>query len=240
MPTSFERGLQVLLAVADRGRVPAAYLVERLDMPQSTVYRYLRSLRDFGVLTEDSGIYALSERFTGAAGGIPFDSLARVANPVLAGLARVSGETALVTVRVGTCAVCIAQVESAHPVRMRFDLGQVLPLAAGAGSRVLLAHAPADVIDTVLAEQLVQYTPATPNEDRLRRQLEGIRALGYATSRAEFVPGAHAVSVPVFRDGEVVAGLTVAGPANRCTHAWQMRARPLLTEAGRTLGALLG
>ena len=46
--TSFARGLRLLLTVADRGDVRADELSSLLAMPVSTVYRYLRTLGDFG------------------------------------------------------------------------------------------------------------------------------------------------------------------------------------------------
>jgi DNA-binding IclR family transcriptional regulator len=155
-------------------------------------------------------------------------------------LARDSGETALLTIRVGMSVMCLAQVESANPVRMAFEVGQVLPLQAGAASRVLLAYAPANVVEAVLAGCLLTYTANTPDLKKLRRQLESIRALGFATSRGEFIAGAFAVAVPLFHGDSVIAGLALAGPANRCSHQWQVAARPLLVEAGLDLSSRLG
>ena len=123
---------------------------------------------------------------------------------------------------------------------MTFEIGQVLPLRAGAASRVLLAYAPQDVIERALGGPLAVYTPSTPDAEKLRRQLENIRATGFATSRGEFIPGAFAVAVPVFHGESMVAGLALAGPAARCTHKWQLLARPRLADAARSLSALLG
>lgn len=237
--SSLERGLRVLLAIADGGQVRVGDLCERLDMPTSTMYRYLRPLRELGLVAEDHGRYRLGERLLMRNRAVPNDLLALIARPLLERLARETGETALVTVRVGLSAMCLAQVESSNPVRMAFEVGQLLPLQAGAASRILLAHAPAAVVDEALNGELPVHTPATPDAKKLRRQLESTRALGFATSRGEFIPGAFAVAVPVVHGDEVVAGLALAGPANRCTHAWQVRARPLLTDAGRELAGLL-
>jgi len=53
--TSFARGLRLLLTVADRGEVRADELGTTLDMPLSTVYRYLRTLGDFGFVDRNGG-----------------------------------------------------------------------------------------------------------------------------------------------------------------------------------------
>ena len=57
--TSFARGLRLLLTVADRGEVRADELGTTLDMPLSTVYRYLRTLGDFGFVERRGGQFGL-------------------------------------------------------------------------------------------------------------------------------------------------------------------------------------
>ena len=237
--TSLERGLRVLLAVSDRGSVRVDSLVEQLGLPASTVYRYLRTLRDLGLVEETDGWYRPGEHL-GTTRRVSNSTLGSLAKPILRPLAAETGETALITVRAGMAALCVEQVESPSHMRMAFEIGQVLPLQAGAASRVLLAYAPQDVIERALGGPLAVYTPSTPDAEKLRRQLENIRATGFATSRGEFIPGAFAVAVPVFHGESVVAGLALAGPAARCTHKWQVLARPRLADAARSLSALLG
>ena len=57
--TSFARGLRLLLAVADRGEVRADELAAALEMPVSTVYRYLRTLVEFGFVDRTGGTFRL-------------------------------------------------------------------------------------------------------------------------------------------------------------------------------------
>jgi IclR family acetate operon transcriptional repressor len=235
---SLERGLTVLLAVSDRAPVSVDQLVRHLGIPASTLYRYLRPLRDLGIVAESGGMYRVGDRLQ-SNHGVPTDVLSYLVTPALRALAHESRETALLTVRMGMSALCVAQVESPNHIRMAFEVGQVLPLQAGAGSRVLLAYAPPEVIAAAVAGPLPSYTAATPDGDKLLRQLDSIRALGFATSRGEFIPGAFAIAVPVFQNGSAVAGLVIAGPANRCTHVWQKRARPLLLETGQELSTSL-
>ena len=86
---------------------------------------------------------------------------------------------------------------------------------------------------------LARFTDDTPDRAKLERQIRSTRMAGIATSRGEFIAGALAVAVPVLVGGEAVAGLAVAGPASRCSPAWQRDARVALTEAGSELGELL-
>jgi DNA-binding IclR family transcriptional regulator len=59
-------------------------------------------------------------------------------------------------------------------------------------------------------------------------------------SRGEFKEGAIAVAVPVFKDGECAASLTIAGPSERCDNeGWVRRATRLLRVAATEMSAEL-
>jgi DNA-binding IclR family transcriptional regulator len=239
--TSFARGLRLLLTVADRGEVRADELGTLLEMPLSTVYRYLRTLTEFGFVDRRGGAYHLGPRLMiGMGSKVTSEQLIRLADPVLHALASETGETALVMRRVGLSALCLHQVESRRGLRVVLDGEVVRPLHAGAMSRVLLAYAPPDVLDEVLAQGLGAETAATPaTEDELRHSLGATLADGGAVSCGELVPGSVAVAVPVFRDDGIVGSLAVIGPESRCGPAWQVRARSALDRAAERLTASL-
>ena len=82
--TSFARGLRILLTVADRGEVKAEELAVLLDTPTSTVYRYLRTLTEFGFVDRRDGRYLLGPRLViGSGTNVTSEQLIRVADPVL-------------------------------------------------------------------------------------------------------------------------------------------------------------
>lgn len=236
--TSLTRALRVLSVVLDQGQAHADSLATELGIPVSTVYRYLRDLRDAGFVAQFDGAYVPGPRLShGDRGEIAHTTLQRLAHPVLEWLAAAAGETALVLVRSHTHALCLDQVETHHPFRMAFRIGQALPLYAGALSRVLLAYAPPDVVETV-ARDLDPVTPATPRRPDLPRRLRAIRERGVATSRGEFVPGTIAIAVPVLVRESCVCSLGVAAPETRATAEWQRQAKELLQAARRQLEAV--
>ena len=63
------------------------------------------------------------------------------------------------------------------------------PLYAGAPGRVLLAFAPPEVLDEVLAQDLLRITDRTPTEAELRASLGGIVMTGLAISEGELIDG---------------------------------------------------
>jgi DNA-binding IclR family transcriptional regulator len=234
--TSFARGLRLLLTVADRGEVRADELGTTLDMPLSTVYRYLRTLGDFGFVDRNGGLFRVGPKLLiGTGANVSSERLIRHADAALRMLAQETGETAIVVRRVGLSSVCLHQVESEAPLRVTVPPGDMRPLYAGAPGRALLAFAPAEVLDEILAQDLVRITNKTPTEDELRATLGGIVMTGIAISEGELIEGSVAMAVPVFREDGIVGAIAVVGPAFRCDEAWRTRTGRLLQAAGRTI-----
>lgn len=239
--TSFERGLQVLIAIAESGDVSVDELARDLEMPVSTAYRYVRSLKSLELIDESLGRYAPGWRLLQLSGQhLTHARLAEVGGAVLKELVDEIAETAVLTVRVGTQAMCLRQVESPHPIRYAFRINQLLPLHAGAGQRVLLAFAPPPVIQRVLEGPLPRFTGNTHGRDHLLRDLEHVRSTGAAVSHGELHEGAVALAAPVFSGGEIVCSLTIAGPEQRCGEkSWSRIALSALRAGCDKLGQTL-
>jgi DNA-binding IclR family transcriptional regulator len=237
--TSFARGLRVLLTIADRGEIRADELATLLDTPVSTVYRYLRTLTAFGFVDRYEGGYRLAPRLIIASGGnVTAEELIRIATPVLQLLADETGETAVIVRRIGLAAVCLHEVPSGQPLRVTLPPQASLPLVSSALGKVLLAFAPPEILDEVLA---AEGHPAVGgiDADRLRADLAEIVAVGVAKSVGEGIPGAVAIAVPILREDGIVAAVGVLGPETRCGLAWRSRVSRLLpTAASSVLGSL--
>ncbi len=244
--TSFARGLRVFLTIADRGLVRADELATLLETPLSTVYRYLRTLTEFGFVDRRDGAYQLGPRLLVGGGSIvSTEQLIRRADPILAMLAAESGETAVLFRRVGLASVCLHQQPSRHPLRVVPETGSSAPLGIGALGRVLLAYAPPDVQDEVLGAD-----PATSSDDSVdgpahaagnaqAQDLAAIVANGYAVTEGELIRGSVSIAVPVLRDDGIVAAVGVMAPTARASVAWRSRASGLVVAAGGALGRAL-
>lgn len=237
--SSFAKGLSVLTWVLDHEDPRADAIAATLRLPLSSVYRYLRTLREAGFVVDRDGVYGPGPRLAGRSRAIQPGSIGATAAPFLRHLSAATGETAVLTVRHGLHAVCVRQVESAHEIRLAFRMGQLLPLYAGAGQRVLLAFAPDEVQRAVLDMECRALTPNTPTRSELAGLLSRIRADGFTISRGELIPGSVALGVPVLSGGHAVAGLCIAGPRNRCNALWQANARRELTAAAESISATL-
>jgi DNA-binding IclR family transcriptional regulator len=240
--TSFARGLKVLLTIADRGEVRADELSTLLDTPISTVYRYLRTLASFGFIDRHGGGYRLGPRLTiGTGAVVTAEELIRVAGPVLEQLVEETGETAVIVRRIGSTAVCLHEVQSRHPLRVTLEPGTALPLHAGALSKVVLAYAPAEILDEVVGGGLQAVTSATPGEAQLRADLEEILASGIGRSEGEVVSGSVTIAVPILREDGIVGSIGVIAPYGRANLAWRTRVARRLQDAAATVaGGLRG
>lgn len=237
--TSFERGLAVLRELL-RHPARADELSERRGMPLSSVYRYLKALREAGLVTEERGRYcATAVGWTEPPADTSARKLSLRARPLLEQLSTATGETALLTARAGAQAVCLAQVAATHSPCNVFPLHQPLPIHAGASKRVLLAYSSEPLRRHVLNAPLEQFTPVSPDARALEELLAHTRRRGAAVSHGEFIPGSLAVAVPVWRAEQLVGAMAVSGRQSRCDEQWAELALRELQRASAQLQATL-
>lgn len=210
------RGLDVLEAMIEStGGVDV--VAGDIGLPRSTVYRYVKTLCVAGFLEERNGRYVPGIRLLQLARRDQWHQrLCELAEPILRDLVEQTQETSFLLVRVGRRAVCPLSIESMRRVRLAaFPTESVWPLHAGATAKVLLAFAPDPLIEDVIAGGLERLTERTPDEHRLRRDIEEIRARGVAVSQGELDPEATAVAAPVRWRDEIVCSVSAAGPTAR-------------------------
>ena len=238
--TSFARGLRVLLTIADRGEIRADELGALLETPVSTIYRYLRTLADFGFIDRQGAGYRLGPRLIiGSGVNVTAEELIRTAEPILRLLAEETGETAVIVRRIGLAAVCLHEIPSSQALRVTIAPTTALPLQSGAFGKALLAFAPADILDEVMALESPPG-PLPPDPDRLRADLADVLSSGVARSVGEVVSGSVAIAAPIFREEGIVAAIGVIGPEGRCGLAWRTRVARLLPGAASSVAGGLG
>lgn len=226
--SSFARGLRLLLVIADRGEARADELGAALDMPASTVYRYLRTLSEFGFVDRQGGRFRVGPRLVIGAGSlVTTERLIRHADPVLQELSTAVGETALVMRRVALDAYLVHQVEAPQPLRVTLDPETRVPLWSGVFGRMLLAWAPDDVVAATLE--------GAPDAADVRERLTTLQRAGVAVGRDELVEGSVTVAAPILAPDGIVGAVGIVGPAFRCDDACVARVRRALPGAARAI-----
>ncbi|OBH25693.1 IclR family transcriptional regulator [Mycobacterium sp. E342] len=182
-----------------------AELCERTGLPRATAYRLAAALEVHRLLArDDEGRWRLGPAVTELAAHVN-DPLLAASAGVLPLLRETTGESVQLYRREGTTRVCVAALEPAAGLRDTVPVGARLPMTAGSGAKVLLAHSDVATQKAVL-----------PSAKFTERTLAEVRRRGWAQSVAEREPGVASVSVPV-RDGRgaVVAAISVSGPVDR-------------------------
>lgn len=193
---------------------------EITGIPRSTAHRFLSSLEERRWAFRNPGTegYRPGIRFFLLSQESSFyDELVRTADPEMKDLVRATGNTAILSVVEGDEGLCIHSVEPLSSLKVTAHRGMAIPLHAGATGKVLLAFGPREVREKVLASSL-RSPRGTGAGDRieLEKELDRIRAQGFAFSREEWMAHAGDVSVPLFDGrGVFVAQLGVAGIAEK-------------------------
>ena len=201
--------------------VSLAELSEHLNLPKSTLHRFLVGLESHGILRRDHG----DKKWLPGYHLIVWGSVAaenttirEIAKPFMSNLVAASGEMAILTVYHAHEVICIDMSETSHPVRLKMKIGAQRAAHAGASSKVLIAYLPEEEVMAIVKEKGLPKlcTNTITDVDALKIELAQIREQGYSDSLEETDPGAWGVATPI-RDwkGQVVGAIGFAGPTLR-------------------------
>ncbi|SDT80299.1 IclR family transcriptional regulator [Actinoplanes derwentensis] len=236
-----DRALDILLMFDDqRLTLSANEVAKNFGVARSTAYRYLESLTSNGFLEENqagSG-FRLGPRVLDLARlarkGVGLSDLAK---PIMRRLVERTGAPAILTRRAGSAVVCVEREEAGQTLRLSYERGQVLPVNAGAAALALLAWAPDDELDRLLADPLARFTDATYTDaGKLRAHLADIRDQGYAVGRGELDPDVLGIGAPIRgEDDRIVAAISIAALSHRVPDSDLDRYIAPVREAADTL-----
>lgn len=207
------RALAILYAFDERHRrLSLSELARRADLPLPTTYRLVSDLVAGGALVRrSSGAYVVGRRLWDVGLLAPVETeLRKVAAPFLNDIHAATRATVHLAVPDGTQVLYLERLSGRVSVPVVSAVGSRLPMHSTGVGKVLLAHAPDDVVKEVLG-RLTRLTPYTITQPaRMQQQLERIRRDGYATTVEEMTLGACSAAVPVRLGGS--AESTHAGP----------------------------
>lgn len=216
------KALDVLDMVAAFGRpVRFSELLAKSRYPKATLYRFLQTLANQGMLIVDpeTGTYSLGVRLVRLAHAAwAQSSLAPIARPYLDELAAKTGETVhLAQLDMGQV-LYVDKRNAARPIEMFSSAGKVGPSYCTGVGKAMLAFLPEDALQGVLARQsfhrFTEHTLDSPA--KLRAELEMIRARGHAFDREEHEPGIICVAVPILaQSGRVLGAMSVTSTTAR-------------------------
>ena len=232
------------------GGASLAELAAGSGMAKASVFRLLRTLEETGLVerTPDGDRYRLGLRCLELGQAyLEQTDLRREAMPVLAALRERYRETVhLAALDDGLRVVYLEKLESTHAVGIMMSrIGRTAPSFCTGLGKAMLAALPGDPVRRLEEQGVLRpYTAATISDPRaLRRELTRIRKRGYSLDLEEHEPGVRCVGCAIYGPGgDVVAGLSIAGPAQRLPERLLRgpladAAREAAAEIGRRLGA---
>jgi len=229
-----QRAFNVLDALAEADtELGTNEIARRTGINASTVSRLLATLVAGGLVehVQDSGRYRLGLRLL-QLGNVVLArlDLRQIARPHLKALVETTGETATLSAPGERDAVTVDFVQSPSSVQGVARLGRPSVAHATATGKVLLAFG-----NRTPPGPLKAYTAKTITQrGALGRELDAIRARGYAYNFGEREAELHAIAAPVWGSREELAAIIgVQGPASRFdADAMESAVRPLLEHTG--------
>lgn len=230
--------------MAENNPVGVNEFARKLDMPKSTVSRFLSTMESLGFVRREpgSGKFCLGLKFFElGCRAIEDMDLREIAIPHMARLRDAINENVLLTVLVGDRITYLEKIESTQAVVTQMNVGATAPAHCVSSGKAMLAYHP-ELADRVLASELTRYSPHTIiDPQKLRDELEEIRGCGYALNKGEFREDVCGVAAPIFDARGLVAGaISTATPASRMNEErWTEQIKAVL-EVTRAISKLLG
>lgn len=240
-----EQALRVLfrIAQAESAHMTLTEICEKAGMHKSTAFCTLHTLEKFGLVqtagrgkgyTLGPGLIGLSRRF--------LDTLSapKLAEPLLADLARTAGATAALGLIADRNVFVAAKHEGTGVLGITMRVGHRLPLTYGCHGKAIAAFLGEKELDKLLSDGDLHFhgEPSKFDRDKLNEEMERCRRDWFAEDLEEMVPGLNVVASPVLGPSErpigylAVLGLSSAEAALQCG--------PLVAQAGKTLSRQLG
>ena len=242
-----ERALAMLEAVAQESDgLSNAEISRLLSIPKSSASYLLRTLETRGYLTRDpeSGKYRVGLKILSLSrGALSGRDVRGIALPIMRHLTQQTGLTCHLAVLDGSDAVYIEKVEPEGFIRMDTWVGRRMRVHATSVGKAIVAGLPQEHLERIVRKSgMEKRTPKTITTlPRLLKELEKVRAQGYAVDDEENNLGARCVAAPVFDDhGSVEASLGLSGTTQQVSPQTMPRILEALKSSARHISMGMG
>ena len=242
---ALEQAARVLfcLAEADESYTSLNETCESVGIHKSRAFAILHTLTKYGFVQRNAegmgyalgpGLVSLSRRFLDKL------SVPRLAEPILAELARKTGNTAVFGLIAEKYVFVVAKHEGEQAVSITIRLGQRFPLSYGSHGKAIAARLPEKELDLLLREEKLYFhgDPSKFDKERFDKEMEACRREGFALEVGEMVQGLTTVAAPVTGVSGAPLGYIVLIGLFSADAARELG--PSVAGAGRALSQQLG
>jgi len=242
---SLEKGLAIIEAFGpDQPRLTLSDVAKRAGVTRAAARRYLHTLAKLNYADFDGRYFSLSPRILRLGYAyLSSSSLSERLQPALERISSLTGESSSAAMLDGDDIVYVARSATQRIMSVSLGVGIRLPAYCTSLGRAILAHRPAEEIESYLKR--VKLEPRTPKtitrKADLRAALEDVRRRGCAVIDEELELGLRSISIPLVQaSGTVRIALNVSTQAARVAAAdMESRFLPHLREVGESLRHIL-
>lgn len=222
---TLETATELIDIIQQRDGMEISALAQELDLAQSTIHGYVKTLEISGYLVYEDGRYHIGFEFLTKGGHArtrksEYDFI--IAK--LDDLAKQTGERVQFIVEENGRGYYLHTSTGENAVHVDAHIGKKIHLHASSAGKAILAHLPSNRLERIVDRWgMPAYTRQTiTDRDRLHEELETIRERGYSISDQESISGLRAIGVPIqSRKRESPLGaISLSGPAHRLKGEW--------------------
>ena len=211
MENSLERMLGILDLIEESdGPLTSEAMLKRLKFTRSTLYRYLKTLSDAGLVSSFPNVgYVLGPRIA------ELDYRMRVADPLITASRPVMTELvsavpgiALLCRRYRDTVLCVHQEQAGVGFSSTYERGLARPLTAGAASRIILAYLPPRAIAALYRDHAEAFAEGGLGRslDAAKAALKAIRQRGWDITESQVTRGVTGIAAPIFDERGLIVG----------------------------------
>lgn len=214
---SVAKAMQLLdLLAAAQGPMGLAEISQETGWPKSTIHGLLSTMRDYSVVAQDDqGRYMLGIRLFEYGCTLSNSwSILDTARPFIQHISYETGQTVFLSILDRGEVITLDHAESRIGLDITAEVGCRLPVHCTSQGKLFLAHMPEAERNALLTRNpLSEYTNHTiATMPQLMKELEKIKADGYAIENGEYKTGLRSVAAPVFdSEGNVRYAIGIIG-----------------------------
>ena len=237
---SLDRGLDILEYIATARHSPSfSQLLKDLEIPRSSLFHLLTNLLSRNFLERDPQTerYRLGAEVIEIARKVQKPSLRDRVTPLLQQLSLEVSETCGFYVRVRDSVEVVASAISTQALSYTMKVGMKAPLYAVSAGKIMLSELRSEELSRYLAR--ATFPPVTPHKvrskSRLKKEIQKVKATGFAYSREEFTLGITAIATAVRSGAKFHGAVNLAVPTARFTPSRDADFREALRRAAQII-----